>query len=357
MFCTKCGIENPADAQFCYKCGRPLFAPQPEPENQPTTNAETMPTTFVSNSSKPASGYKWATAYGWLFVLAALSLWIVGLRTFSGGKELTPAASPFGNARVMGGGAALFQALLFGATGLAIIRRKKIAVTLLWVSIALSALGILLRGLIPLDILLWMGGLGLAIWYTRKASPLLKVPQPQPTSEPLTAPTNSWLDGEGICLAVVLVVAILFLVLSLVKWSDRELVSRLTSEATASRKHAENLPRTMTPEESKAFHEANSKVLQAGQLMTLRPNEVIARCGRPLTDTTRIFTEAKIKGFLRRDISFKNEKGSVVTLLFWGGTDGYGWNFLSMFDAGAEYRPDTDDEVNHILSALPCMRE
>jgi hypothetical protein len=273
MFCTTCGVENLADAEFCHKCGKPLLTPQSAPTDHPA----------------------------------------------------------------------------FGAAGLATIRRKKIAVTLLWVSIALSTLGILLRGLIPMDILLWMGGLGLAIWYTRKASPLLKVPRPQPTSEPLTAPTNSWLDAEGIGSAVVLVVAILFLVLSLSKWSDRELVSRPTSEATASRKHIENPKRTVTPEES--------KVLQAGDLMTLRPNEVIARCGKPLTDTTRIFTEAKIKGFLRRDISFKNEKGAVLTLLFWGGTDGHDWNFLSMFDGGAEYRPDTDDEVNHILFALPCMRE
>lgn len=25
MFCTKCGVENPADANFCYKCGNELY--------------------------------------------------------------------------------------------------------------------------------------------------------------------------------------------------------------------------------------------------------------------------------------------------------------------------------------------
>lgn len=25
MFCTKCGVKNPADANFCYKCGNELY--------------------------------------------------------------------------------------------------------------------------------------------------------------------------------------------------------------------------------------------------------------------------------------------------------------------------------------------
>lgn len=230
MFCTKCGVENPADAEFCYKCGRPLFTAQPDETNQPAATRRT-PLASTSDSLEPASGHEWATAYGWLFVLTALYLWIVGLMTFSGGNELTPAALPFGNEKSIGVGAALFQALLFGATGLTIIRRKKMAVMLVWVSIALSALGILLRGLIPLDILLWTGGLGLAIWYTKKASPLLKAAQPQVTSEPLAGRTNPWLDGNGIGLVLILVVAILFLVSSLARWSDRRSTSQLTGRA------------------------------------------------------------------------------------------------------------------------------
>jgi zinc ribbon protein len=345
MFCTKCGAENPAAAEFCYKCGKPLFTPQPDPVNQPTAIAETVPAASTSNSLRHALGYEWA--YGWLFVLTALYLWIVGLMTLSGRNELTPAALPFANAKSVGVGAALFQALLFGATGLAIIRRKKMAVMLVWVSIALSALGILLRGLIPLDILLWVVSLGLALWYTKKAPQLLNRAQPQPTPEPPTAHTNSSLDGQGIGLAVVLIVAILFLVWSLAKWNDRELASRPTSEATASGKHRENPKRTMTPEES--------KLLQESDLLSLTLDKLIARCGKPLTDTTRIFTEATIKGILRRDISYKNENGSVVTLIFWKGVEYHDWNFLAMVDGGVEYRNAEDSD--HILSTLPCIGE
>ena len=28
MFCVKCGAENPDDAEFCFKCGKPAFRPQ-----------------------------------------------------------------------------------------------------------------------------------------------------------------------------------------------------------------------------------------------------------------------------------------------------------------------------------------
>ncbi|MBI3895888.1 MAG: hypothetical protein HY313_08130 [Acidobacteria bacterium] len=63
---------------------------------------------------------------------------------------------------------AFFQTLLFGATGLAILQMKKFAVALVWVTVVLSGLGAVFRGLIPLDILLWLVWLGLAIWYSKK---------------------------------------------------------------------------------------------------------------------------------------------------------------------------------------------
>jgi hypothetical protein len=348
MFCTKCGAEVLVDAEFCQKCGRPLVAARPESPNQPPRIADTAAAS-TSNATKSASVYKWASAFGWLFVLAGLYLWIIALMTFSTGKELTHAALPSGSAKSIGVGAGLIQALVFGATGLTIIRRKKIAATLIWVSVALSGLGVLARGLVPLDIFLWIAVLGLTVWYKKKAPLLLKAAELQPTSKLLAGRTNSWLDREGVGLAVVFVVAILFLVSSLAslgRRSDRQSGSRPTSDATAIGEHTQNPNRNMTPGES--------KVIQTADLMTLRLKEVIARCGRPRTDTTRAFKEATIKGLLRRDLSYENAKGSVVTLSFWSGTDQHDWNFLVMLDGGVEYRAEDSD---HILSTLPCIGE
>jgi zinc-ribbon domain len=351
MFCTKCGAENPADAEFCYKCGRPLIAPQPEPAIHSAANSDTMPPAHLSSPLRLASGYKSATAYGWLFVLAGFYLWVTGVMTLGGGQQLTPAASPFGNARAMGAGATLSQALLFGMTGFALIRRSKIRTALVWASTALSGLGVLLRGFIPLDILLWLAGLSLAIWYTKR------LPLPVTEHQPLAAQSpvahgRSWLDGTGIALSIVIVLAILVPLLSLAKWSDRGSASQAPSENPIDQALERSRKQPLTPEES--------KLLQGTDLLTLSLDKLIARCGKPQTDTTRTFKEAKIKGFLRRDISYKSERGSAVMLTFYNLADDpkdKDWHFFFMLDGGEEYRAETDDDVNHILAALPCMHE
>jgi hypothetical protein len=134
-------------------------------------------------------GYKWATAYGLLFVFAGFYLLGAGLITLIGENQLGTArpANIFERVyekenagrlaierrkadeeRFMRGGSAVFQALLFGATGVAILQMSKVAVALIWVTVVLSGFGVLFRGVTPLDLLLWLVGLGLAIWYTNK---------------------------------------------------------------------------------------------------------------------------------------------------------------------------------------------
>jgi hypothetical protein len=150
MFCNKCGVENPTDAEFCYKCGKPLLTHPSQPEAQPpTTDTFAATADSAPSPSKSSSAQKWATAYGWLFVLAALYSWVVGLMALVAGQE----GSPIADSKLSASGA-LLQALLFGVTGQAIIRNKKIAVVLLWATVALSGLGILFRGLTPLDTVL-----------------------------------------------------------------------------------------------------------------------------------------------------------------------------------------------------------
>jgi hypothetical protein len=108
--------------------------------------------------------------YGWFFILAGVFLVATGLVNLLTGQNVTPPATPFGNVKEpIGIVSSLAQGLLFLAAGFAIVRRKKIAVMLVWAVTALSGLGVLFRGLIPLDILVWLLGLGLAIWYAKKA--------------------------------------------------------------------------------------------------------------------------------------------------------------------------------------------
>lgn len=135
------------------------------------------------------SGSRWTTVYGWVFVLAGLYLLVAGLGSLLTGQGLTPPPSPFGHSSPISALSALFQAALFAATGLAIIRRHKVAVTLVWVSVGLSGLGVLIRGLIPLDTLLWLVGLGLAIWYSKRRSPRATPPGAASVTVPAKQPT------------------------------------------------------------------------------------------------------------------------------------------------------------------------
>jgi hypothetical protein len=68
----------------------------------------------------------------------------------------------------------------------------------------------------------------LVIWYTKKETVLAEKPSPQLGSEPLTARPNPWLDANGIGLIVVVIVALVFLVGSLAKRTDRRSTTQLT---------------------------------------------------------------------------------------------------------------------------------
>ena len=156
MFCIKCRAQNPDDAQFCYQCGKGLFKPETNTSEtpvvasvEPATPELLLPLTEPApRTATTAAGYKWVTAYGWLFLVAGIYFLYTGLVT-----EV---------------GVAIFQGLLFGLTGTAILQRTKFAVALVWITVVVSGLGVIFRSITPLDLLLWLMWLGLAIWYTKK---------------------------------------------------------------------------------------------------------------------------------------------------------------------------------------------
>lgn len=118
------------------------------------------------------SSYKGATVYGWVLMLTGLFLLFSGLANLLISQNVTPPSTRFGNSRPISIIFSIAQGLLFVATGIAIIRKKRIAVTLVWTGTGLSGLGLFLNSLIPLDLFLWLLSLGLAIWYSKK-TPLL----------------------------------------------------------------------------------------------------------------------------------------------------------------------------------------
>lgn len=161
MFCIKCGAQNPNEADFCHKCGRGLFKSESKsPEIVAATSVQPAIPESAPPPSEPASkhptavfGFKGATAYGWLFIIAGLGSLIISASS----TALTAFAA-----------GAFINGLLCIATGIAILRTQKVAVTLIWVNVVLCGIGVLVRRLVPIDILLWLANLGLALWYTRK---------------------------------------------------------------------------------------------------------------------------------------------------------------------------------------------
>lgn len=143
MVCNACGKDNPVNRKTCWNCGEALAAGFSRPPS---------PARLNSGPSKAV------TIYGYLFIVAAAILLIVAILEMNSGGTHSPIVAL----------TAFFQAALFGVTGWSILAGHRWAVKLVWVTTVLGAIGVLFRGLVPLDLLLWLASLGLAIWYTRK---------------------------------------------------------------------------------------------------------------------------------------------------------------------------------------------
>lgn len=109
-----------------------------------------------------------ATIYAWLSIVGGLFLIFQGWTRLAGASSAAVAA------------ASAFQGFIMLATGIAILRQHSKAVGLVWTSTALFALGVLARGIVPLDLLLWLLLLAFAIWFTKKSKAAKPVIADQP---------------------------------------------------------------------------------------------------------------------------------------------------------------------------------
>jgi hypothetical protein len=175
MFCIHCGTNLPDSAVFCIRCGKRAFHSDVA---NPTKSQEATPTQIqpvapgqqnvVPSTEGPSSSYKWALVYGWFVIAAAAYLLLAGGLTLLGGQDVTPPPSAFAQSKRIGAVGAMFQGLLWLATGLAILRRKLIAIRLMWAVVILAGVGVLFRGIVPLELLVWILSAAMAKWFSSK---------------------------------------------------------------------------------------------------------------------------------------------------------------------------------------------
>jgi tetratricopeptide (TPR) repeat protein len=189
LFCIYCGANLPAEyADFCSKCGSRLSDPKgDEPPGNPKnrTSAETGRSSFASRllnlfkrqdrpdaelagEQRTRGSYKWALVYGWFMVAAAAYLLVVAALKLLGVQDSMPPPSTFAHSQSIGTASAMFQGLLWLATGLAILQRRLIAIRLMWAVVILAGLGVLIRGIVPLDLLMWILSVAVAKWFSTK---------------------------------------------------------------------------------------------------------------------------------------------------------------------------------------------
>jgi zinc-ribbon domain len=195
MYCVQCGAENPEGGKFCHSCGALIYRPSDktgQPASIGTKQGDAPPSdenplsaplisevaphrdqpTLQPDKTDSADRYKWAKIYGWFFVVCAVYMLVSGAVSVIMQRDVTPAPSSFGHGSSIGWAAAVSQGLIWLATGIAIVQKRKIAMVLVWVVTVMAGLGTLLRGLIPVEIVVWLLTLWLAFWFSKK-KPLL----------------------------------------------------------------------------------------------------------------------------------------------------------------------------------------
>ena len=91
---------------------------------------------------------------------------VVAYALFTGAVALLFVMAAFGGARNFA--TSLIQASFWLAIAIALLQKDKTAPTLLWVLVGVSGLGMLMRGLVPLDMLFFGLNLWFTIWYGRE---------------------------------------------------------------------------------------------------------------------------------------------------------------------------------------------
>jgi hypothetical protein len=159
ILCPKCGSKNEASLgqTTCFRCGAELPAKSPsvEPVIQTAVPSEN-PKTFLF-----ATIYAWLCFFGCLIAVCIIAM---TLFQFAQTEDQQRAVS-----KII---AMVLMIVLWLTTGVSILRRKKSAVRLSYFGAAAAMIGILLRGFIPLDIILAIPTFAI-VFYLRARSDML----------------------------------------------------------------------------------------------------------------------------------------------------------------------------------------
>lgn len=151
--CPRCKLVNPPDAARC-DCGYDFQSGK-------------IKTSYAKTSAFNNQSFSLGTLYAYLCFLACL---ILGYFLFR--LVLSAIQTGDGHTHISLFLAFSFSFVLYGATGVAILRRKKYSITLSYVGAAAVVIGILARGIVPLDILFALPTFAI-VFYLRKRSDIL----------------------------------------------------------------------------------------------------------------------------------------------------------------------------------------
>ena len=157
MFCTGCGAPNRAEARFCGSCGRQLTASAPAmaDSREPAPSFPVRPSAAPIRRAATAASKVPAVA-GYLVMLWGAAILVLAL------TEDGPALST------------LAAMAVFITYGECLVERHQAAVWLGWLIVGVVGIGVIVNGLVPLQIVLWVT---LAAWatYVQRQSPSWKL--------------------------------------------------------------------------------------------------------------------------------------------------------------------------------------
>jgi hypothetical protein len=299
MFCIYCAAENQHEGKFCHKCGNSLYTTEsatPTPQVESDLNVppkEPSTGTAMPYAEVAATKYGLLVAYGLLFIIGGFACVVLGFY----------ATGEF--AAVLSWG----QGVAFCVAGVAVIERSRAALSLVWLTVASYALGVIARGLKPIEILILLMTAGAAVWFTRVISNL-------------GTRVQRFTIGSA-CVGVALV--ILFITTGTFPPDDPYAKFAAPSKANSS---------------ASAKHDSG----RIGLILKLsdNPEWLIGRCGTPVSDKS-----ANLFSITTRDISYLDSDGKPIVFSYLDGR-------LNPRVSG--YRTyDIDQDLDNLVSVLPCL--
>jgi hypothetical protein len=159
IVCSKCGNENEVSLgqTVCFRCGTEL----------PANSLPEKPVIPASTTDKRPNSFLFAIIYAWLCFIGCFSaVLIIAMTLFQFAKtDWLQAVS-----KII---AMVLLIALWLPTGVSILRRMKSAIWLSYFGAAVVAIGILARGIAPLDVLLAIPTFAIVI-YLKERSFMLK---------------------------------------------------------------------------------------------------------------------------------------------------------------------------------------